>query len=136
MAFKVFQSVIQRIRDAIGDDFGITDSSGVIIASTIEEEIGTVHDQCYDFLNSNATYIEKSDIVIKKIDINSRVDFVLYLLTDHPERKKIVEFISISLENAKLYYDENRDLVYLNIVLPFDNEKTEVIYSIDLHKIN
>lgn len=88
MAFKVFQSVIQRIKDAIGADFGITDSSGIIIASTNEDEVGTVHEQCYEFLNSNATYIEKSDIVIKKIDINSRVDFVLYLLTDHPERKK------------------------------------------------
>lgn len=55
MAFKVFQSVVYRIREAIGYDFGVTDSSGVIIASTIEKEIGMVHDNCADFLNSNST---------------------------------------------------------------------------------
>ena len=126
MAFKVFQSVVQRIRDAIGYDFGITDSSGIVIASTIEEEIGLVHAECAEFLNSNSTYIEKPDMVMKKIDINGRVDFVLYLLTNHPERKNIAELISISLENAKLYYDEKYDRtnfmknVLLGNILPGD----------------
>ena len=96
MAFKVFQSVVYRIREAIGYDFGVTDSSGVIIASTIEKEIGMVHDNCADFLNSNSTYIEKPDMVMKKIDINGRLDFVLYLLSNHPERRTY-ELISISL---------------------------------------
>lgn len=109
MAFKVFQSVIMRIRDTIGYEFGITDGSGIIIASTLEEEIGMVHEQCVDFLSSNTTYIEKSDLVMKKIDINGRLDFVLYFTSEHPDRKKIAELISISLENAKLYYDEKYD---------------------------
>lgn len=151
MAFKVFQSVIYRIRDAIGNDFGLTDSTGVVIASTIEEEIGTIHDQCYDFLNSNASYLEKPEIVIKKIDISGRVDFVLYLLTDHPERKKIVELISISLENAKLYYDEKYDRnnfmknVLLGNILPGDitirakelrvkNECARIVYLVRTEK--
>ncbi len=126
MAFKVFQSVVHRIRDTIGYDFGITDSSGVIIASTVEEEIGLVHDDCIDFLNSNSTYIEKPDMVMKKIDNNGRLDFVLYLLTNHPERKSLAELISISLENAKLYYDEKYDKsnfmknVLLGNILPGD----------------
>lgn len=126
MAFKVFQSVVMRIRDTIGYEFGITDGLGVIIASTLEEEVGMVHEQCSDFLNSNLTYIEKSDLVMKKIDINGRLDFVLYLVTDHPERKKLAELISISMENAKLYYDEKYDRnnfmknVLLGNILPGD----------------
>ncbi|NLL67414.1 MAG: PucR family transcriptional regulator [Clostridiaceae bacterium] len=126
MAFKVFQSVVQRIRDTIGYEFGITDGSGVIIASTVEEEIGLVHDKCADFLNSNSTYIERSDMVMKKIEINGRLDFVLYLISNHPERKNLAELISISLENAKLYYDEKYDKnnfmknVLLGNILPGD----------------
>lgn len=126
MAFKVFQSVIMRIRDTIGCDFGITDGSGVVIASTIEDEIGTVHEECMEFLNSNLTYIEKPDLVMKKIDTNGRLDFVLYLSSDHPERKKTAELIAISLENAKLYYDEKYDRsnfmknVLLGNILPGD----------------
>lgn len=126
MAFKVFQSVVTRIRDTIGNDFGITDGTGAVIASTIEEEIGMLHDQCSDFLTSNAMFIEKPGLVMKKIDINGRLDFVLYLVSDHPERKKHAELISISLENAKLYYDEKYDRsnfmknVLLGNILPGD----------------
>jgi carbohydrate diacid regulator len=126
LAFKVFQSVVTRIREAIGNDFGITDSTGAIIASTIEEEIGMIHEQCSDFLVSNAMYIEKPSLVMKKIEINGRLDFVLYLVSDHPERKKHAELISISLENAKLYYDEKYDRsnfmknVLLGNILPGD----------------
>lgn len=126
MAFKVFQSVVTRIRDAIGSDFGITDGTGAVIASTIEDEIGTMHEQCTDFLTSNAMYIEKPGLVMKKIDINGRLDFVLFLVSDHPERKKHAELIAISLENAKLYYDEKYDRnnfmknVLLGNILPGD----------------
>lgn len=126
MAFKVFQSVVTRIRETIGNEFGITDGSGAVIASTLEEEIGMIHDQCSDFLTSNAMYIEKPNLVMKKIEINGRLDFVLYLVSDHPERKKHAELISISLENAKLYYDEKYDRnnfmknVLLGNILPGD----------------
>ena len=126
MAFKVFQSVVTRIRDTIGNDFGITDNTGAVIASTIEEEIGTVHEPCADFLISNSIYIEKPGLVMKKIEINGRLDFVLYLTSDHPDRKRYAELISISLENAKLYYDEKYDRsnfmknVLLGNILPGD----------------
>lgn len=126
MAFKVFQSVVMRIRDTIGNDFGITDGTGAVIASTIEDEIGIIHEKCADFLTSNAMYIEKSGVVMKKIEINGRLDFVLYLVSDHTDRKKHAELISISLENAKLYYDEKYDRsnfmknVLLGNILPGD----------------
>jgi len=41
-----------------------------------------------------------------------------------------------NLIGDKVYYNEEKKLVYLNIVLPFDNEKTEMIYSLDLNKLN
>lgn len=126
MAFKVFQSVISRIRDTMGVDFGITDGSGSIIASTVDEEIGTIHELCSDFLGTNQVYLEKPNMVLKKIEINGRLDFVLYLMSDHPDRSKHAELIAISLENAKLYYDEKYDRnnfmknVLLGNILPGD----------------
>jgi len=151
LAFKVFQSVVTRIRDTIGNDFGITDNTGAVIASTIEEEIGTVHEPCADFLISNSIYIEKPGLVMKKIEINGRLDFVLYLTSDHPDRKKYAELISISLENAKLYYDEKYDRsnfmknVLLGNILPGDitirakelrvkNESRRIVYLVRTEK--
>lgn len=151
MALKVFQTVITRVREAIGNDFGVTDSTGTIIASTNEEEVGTVHEQCSDFLLSNRVFIEKPGLVMKKIDINGRLDFVLYLVSDHPDRKKHAELISISLENAKLYYDEKYDRsnfmknVLLGNILPGDitirakelrvkNESRRIVYLVRTEK--
>lgn len=71
-------------------------------------------------------YIEKPGLVMKKIEINGRLDFVLYLVSDHPDRKKYAELIAISLENAKLYYDEKYDRsnfmknILLGNILPGD----------------
>lgn len=126
MAFKVFQSVVLRIREAIGIDFGVTDNTGTVIASTIEDEIGTVNESCAEFLLSNAMLTEKPNLLLKKIEINGRLDFVLYLVSDNPDRKKYAELISIGLENAKLYYDEKYDRnnfmknVLLGNILPGD----------------
>ena len=102
MAYKVFQSVVMRIRDTMGNDFGITDNTGTVIASTIEDEIGTLNDRCSEFLGTNGTVSEREGLLLKKIEIGGRTDFVLFLLSDHPERAKFAELIAISLENAKL----------------------------------
>lgn len=151
MAFKVFQSIVSRIRDAIGIDFGITDNTGTVIASTKEEEIGSTHDEISEFLLSNATYAEKPGITMKKIEFNGRLDYVLYLLGDNPENKKYSELIAISLENAKLYYDEKYDRnnfmknVLLGNILPGDitirakelrvkNECRRIVYLIRTEK--
>jgi carbohydrate diacid regulator len=126
VAFKVFQSVISRIHDTMGNEFGVTDGSGSIIASTLETDVGSIHEQCTEFLSANSKLSEKSGLIMKKIEINGRLDFVLYLYSDHPERKKHAELIALSLENAKLYYDEKYDRsnfmknVLLGNILPGD----------------
>lgn len=41
-----------------------------------------------------------------------------------------------NLIGDKIYYAEDKNTVYLNVILPFENEKTEAIYSIDLTKLD
>lgn len=126
VAYKVFQTVVMRIRDTMGNEFGITDGTGTIIAGTAEAEIGTVSEMCVDFIATNQTVAERNGFVLKKIEIGGRLDFVLYLQSDHPERRKHAELIAISLENAKLYFDEKYDRgnfmknVLLGNILPGD----------------
>ncbi len=126
MAYKVFQSVVARIRDTMGDDFGVTDGIGTIIASTQEDDIGTISEICADFIGTNQSLLEQDDVVLKKIEIGGRLDFVMYLYSTHPDRVRYAELIAISLENAKLYFDEKYDRsnfmknVLLGNILPGD----------------
>lgn len=41
-----------------------------------------------------------------------------------------------SLVSDKVYYDEDNEVVYANISLPFENDKPEMIYLINLSKLN
>lgn len=36
----------------------------------------------------------------------------------------------------RVYYDTERDIIYANIILPFENDKPEIIYLIDLSKLD
>lgn len=73
---------------------------------------------------------DKNIVYVKKNTNNSDYSLIKYSLNDQSSID-IADLIS-----DKIYYDESRKLVYLNIVLPFDNEKTEMIYSLDLSKLN
>lgn len=67
---------------------------------------------------------------VKKNNTNNDFTLSIYSLEDK-KSSDIANLIS-----DKVYYDHNKNLVYINIVLPFDHKKTEVIYSIDLDKLD
>ena len=78
----------------------------------------------YEILpDGNIVYINKN------IDNNNFTLFKYFI-----DNKSISEIANLIGE--KIYYDESKNTAYLNIVLPFENEKTEVIYAIDLTKLN
>lgn len=85
----------------------------------IEENVST-----FQIVSDNAlTYVKKN---------NTHNDFTLskYLL-DSKEKTDITHLIG-----DRIFHDTRRDYIYVNIVLPFENDKSELIYSIDLSKIN
>ncbi len=106
---------------------GDNDSTSLFIYDIIEKDIiSEIGENIlnYEILpNNNIVYVEKS---------TTKNDFTLikYSLNDQTNTE-IGHFIG-----DKIYYDENRNIVYLNVTLPFDNEKTEMIYSLDLSKFN
>lgn len=67
---------------------------------------------------------------VKKNNTNNNFTLSKYSIED----KK--SFNIANLISDKIYYDDKRNIVYINIVLPFDHDKTELIYSIDLEKLD
>lgn len=67
---------------------------------------------------------------VKRNMSNNQFELIKYSIADDSD-----DFIA-SMIGSNVYYNENKNLAYLNIVLPFEDEKTEVIYTIDLSKLN
>lgn len=103
------------------------DSNSLILYDMEEDKIiGKIKGNISNYMilpNKTIAYVKKN---------NTNNDFTLskYLLED----KKT--FNIANLISDKIYYDDSRNLVYINIVLPFDHDKTELIYSIDLDKLD
>ena len=126
MAAKVFQSLVFRVKEILDYDAGITDSYGMVIASTIHGEIGNYHDDTLDFINSSEPYAEQNNIAMMKVEDHGNMDYVAYIYGTGDDRKKAMELFCLSIENAKLYYEEKYDKnsfiknVLLGNILPGD----------------
>ncbi|MGJ0845104.1 hypothetical protein SAMN02745784_01372 [Tissierella praeacuta DSM 18095] len=78
----------------------------------------------------NYSLLPKGDIIYVRKNANNNFTLCEYSISN------IKTETIANLIGDKAYYNEEKKLIYLNIVLPFDNEKTEMIYSIDLNKLN
>jgi carbohydrate diacid regulator len=126
LAAKVFQSLVYRIKDILERDAGITDSYGMTVASTKIDEIGSYNEDAIDFINSNEKYFENEKISLIKVDNRGALDYVAYVYGSDQNRRDAMELFGLSIENAKLYYEEKYDRnsfiknILLGNVLPGD----------------
>jgi len=126
LAAKVFQSLVFRIKEIMECDAGIADSYGMVIASTITAEIGKYNEEAVDFINSGEAYFENDEIAMMKVGNRKSMDYTAYVYGNTAQRKKAMELICLSVENARLYYEEKYDRnsfiknVLLGNILPGD----------------
>ncbi|NLY17704.1 MAG: PucR family transcriptional regulator [Clostridiaceae bacterium] len=126
MAVKIYQNLVNRVKDILKCDVGITDNYGMVIASTKTDEIGNIDDGSFDFITTNESYLENDDVAYMKIEDRKSNSYVAYIRGNAEYRKNALKFISLSFENAKLYYKEKYDKksfiknILLGNVLPGD----------------
>jgi carbohydrate diacid regulator len=126
LAVKVFQSLVFRIKEILECDAGIADSYGMVIASTITAEIGKYNEDAIDFINSGETYFENDRIALMKVGSRRSMDYTAYVYGNTEQRRKAMELVCLSIENARLYYEEKYDRnsfiknVLLGNILPGD----------------
>jgi len=151
LSAKVFQSLVYRIRDILDCDLDITDSNGIVFASTRQDAAGSYIEDVQDFLDSSKDYAENEKAAFMKIGNRGSLDMVVVLYGKIQQRKEAMELISLSIENARLYYEEKFDKnsfiknVVLGNILPGDislrakelrvkDNVRRIIYSIHTEK--
>lgn len=69
------------------------------------------------------------------IYVNQNTNNADYTIAKYSISDKSTEDVTTIIGN-RIYYDENNNIIYLNILLPFEDNKTEMIYSISVDKLN
>ncbi len=126
MAAKIFQSLVYRIKGILECDAGIADSYGIVVASTKTGEVGNYHDSVIDFVNAGESYLERNDIFLMKVESQGNMDYIAYIYAPPETGRKAMELFCLSIENARMYYEEKYDKnsfiknVLLGNILPGD----------------
>ncbi|MBP5426533.1 MAG: helix-turn-helix domain-containing protein [Clostridiales bacterium] len=113
MSFRLFQELIEQIKDIVGYEFGIIDNSGVVVASSDESKEGQPLENIYDELTaqSNVYFMEIDGILYEKVYIKRKLEFITYIKSVTQDARKILSLISMNVKNSKVYYDEKYDKI-------------------------
>ena len=102
--------------------------------------------------DKNLLYIYdlKNDVEYDSIDLNISSLFSLpndelfiveknqgnkdYTIYEYGIREKSLNKLT-TLNSDTIFYNKNKNLVYVDLVIPFESEKSEIIYSVDLSKL-
>ena len=126
MSNRLFQGIIQQMKDTIDRTIGVIDETCSIIACS---ELGKIGETC---ANVNAEDFASSEVFVtdeysfKFFGNRPGTEYAVFVEGTDPEAQKYVRILSISLNNIKQYYDEKYDRgnfiknVILDNILPGD----------------
>ena len=125
MSNRLFQGVINQMKDSVDRVFGVIDETSAVIACSELSKVGEVE----DFLLSD---MEKQDLFVsngtsfKPFGQRQRCEYAVFVSGDDAEAEKLANLLSVSFSSIKQYYDEKFDRsnfiknVILDNILPGD----------------
>ena len=135
MSNRLFQNVIQQMKDVIGRNIGVIDENGIVIAASEFGRVGESKQRIKEELSYSSDVIIDGGYTYRFINSAGKNECVAFVEGDDLHASKMSEILAIALGNIKSLYDEKYDKVSFikNIIL--DNILPSDIYikSNELH---
>lgn len=126
MSNKLFQGLINQMRDPIGVTIGVVDDTVTVIACSDLSRVGTTNDfVSLDLSDIQDTFV-RDGYTYKPFGTQSRPEYAVFVEGTDETAARYANILAISLMNVKQYYDEKYDRnnfiknVVLNNILPGD----------------
>ena len=126
MSYRLFQGVIQQMKESVGAVIGVVDDNGVIVACSDLSRIG---ENCgfnvTTLFGTPATKLINS-VTYRAFESAGQSLYAVFIESSDPSAASHCEIIAIALSNLKQYYDEKYDRgnfiknVMTNNILPSD----------------
>ena len=128
MSNRLFQNVIQQMKDVIGRNIGVIDENGIVIAASELGRVGESKQRIKEELSYSADAIIDSGYTYRFINAAGKSECIAFVEGDDLHASKMSEILAIALGNIKSLYDEKYDKVSFikNIIL--DNILPSDIY--------
>ncbi|MCI6502453.1 MAG: helix-turn-helix domain-containing protein [Clostridia bacterium] len=147
MSNRLFQSIIQQMKDAVERVIGVIDENGVIISCSELGKIGEIKQGVRDEIAYTTDAIVSGGYTYRPIPIGTRSEYIVFVEGEDKTAIKTSKLLAISLGNIKSLYDEKYDKgsfiknIILDNILPsdiyikskelhFNTEETRVVFLI------
>ncbi|CDZ23257.1 transcriptional regulator CdaR [[Clostridium] cellulosi] len=125
MSTRLFQSVIQQMKDTLDRVVGVVDENGAVIACSELGRIGEIHEGIIGEL-TGVPLLLRGGWTYKPFGSKPRPDYAVFVEGSDQLATKYANIIAVSLSSIKQYYDERYDKgnfiknVILDNILPGD----------------
>ena len=109
MSNRLFQSVIQQMKDVTGRTIGVIDENNAVIACSDLSIIGKSFGGIMDELSYTSDTLSIAGRTYKKLGWLTKADYAVFVDGEDERAKYSAAILSVALDNIKGYYDEKYD---------------------------
>ncbi len=109
LAVKLYQSLVNQVKDIVNEEFGIMDDTGLILACSNEKVIGQNNALALEVMRSKDQFVVIDGQSFLKVYIKSKLEFITFINSQDKENYKYLSLISVNAINMKTYYEEKYD---------------------------
>ncbi len=126
MSNRLFQNIVNQMKDIIGRDIGVIDENGIVIAAGEHSRVGESKQRIREEFSYASDTVIYDGYTYRYIGLNGKNGNIVYVEGDDLHASKAVQMLSITLGNIKSLYDEKYDKssfiknIILDNILPSD----------------
>ena len=126
MSTRVFQSVINQLKDTVDRTIAVTDDSGVIVACSELVRIGERIPGAFDLFSSDDEIVKNGGNTYKLLGSFAKIENIIMVQGDDKEAAEICAVLAVSFASIKNLYGEKYDKssfiknIILDNILPSD----------------
>lgn len=106
---KLFQNLVNQIKDIIDVEFGITDDTGLILGCSRESAVGNVHPFVGEALEAKEDFAVAGGFSFKKVYLKNKLEFIIFIGSTDESSLKYLSLIAVNVVNVKNYHEEKFD---------------------------
>lgn len=126
MSNEIYQGITKRIGEVSGFAFGIVDKNGIVIASTVRDEVDKEKEGIFDMFNEGVSPLIRDGVTYAFESYEGVMDYAVYVNGDNHEAFSVAKMALVTVEGIHIYQDERYDKtsfiknVVLENILPGD----------------
>ncbi|MDR2559308.1 MAG: helix-turn-helix domain-containing protein [Oscillospiraceae bacterium] len=143
MSNRLFQGVIQQMKDAIGRVIGVIDENATVVACSEAPKLGTSTDFFSIEIGESHDIFVRDGYTYKPFGIHAKPDYAVFIEGIDEAAGKYASILAVTLASIKQYYDEKYDRnnfiknIILDNILPGDIsiKSRELHFNSDINRV-